>query len=380
VVDSSGKPVDGLLEGTLAFLGAFDECLDTVVLDETLPERLFFRGQYCTAQVAPKWALNDLFHNDSEAHRELASYLPKKAVSSNALRIPGNHVVFRIGLCVPSTCSREDIEKIVKYTVKQIDMKAEVTECLQRDGGKRLTPIQITVMYFTCLVFATMGPPIPGLPTALRDRRHAGIGGVLLESLLCFSAHTNARKLLMPEDKAGSLGALHGIRFLSMTWIIFGHTYFFIEHVQPFRGLFNGHGMYSENFFFSGIINFTLAVDSFFLISGLLVVYTNWKELKESKGRLNVFRFFFNKYWRMAPPLLLSLGLLFLMPVLGDGPFWTDIMGTEIELCERAWWSNLLFINNFWQSKEMCLVATWYLACNFQFFILSVFIIIPLYK
>lgn len=55
----------------------------------------------------------------------------------------------------------------------------------------------------------------------------------------------------------------------------------------------------------------------------------------------------------MAPPLLLSLGLLFLMPVLGDGPFWTDIMGTEIELCERAWWSNLLFINNFWQSKEM---------------------------
>ncbi|CAN8019989.1 unnamed protein product, partial [Ixodes persulcatus] len=82
----------------------------------------------------------------------------------------------------------------------------------------------------------------------------------------------------------------------------------------------------------------------------------------------------------MAPPLLLSLGLLFLMPVLGDGPFWTDIMGTEIQLCERAWWSNLLFINNFWQSKEMCLVATWYLACNFQFFIISVFIIIPLYK
>lgn len=63
----------------------------------------------------------------------------------------------------------------------------------------------------------------------------SGGAGVLLESLLCFSAHTNARKLLMPEDKAGSLGALHGIRFLSMTWIIFGHTYFFIEHVQPFR-------------------------------------------------------------------------------------------------------------------------------------------------
>ncbi|KAK8776754.1 hypothetical protein V5799_029903, partial [Amblyomma americanum] len=113
---------------------------------------------------------------------------------------------------------------------------------------------------------------------------------------------------------------------------------------------------------------------------GLLVVYTNWKELTESNGRLNVIRFLFNKYWRMVPPLLLSLGLLFLMPVLGDGPFWNDIMGTEIRLCEKSWWSNLLLINNFWESKQMCLVATWYLACNFQFFVLSVFILIPLYN
>ncbi|XP_064458912.1 O-acyltransferase like protein-like [Ornithodoros turicata] len=82
----------------------------------------------------------------------------------------------------------------------------------------------------------------------------------------------------------------------------------------------------------------------------------------------------------MTPPLVLALGLLFLMPALGDGPFWSDIMGTEIELCEKSWWSNLLYINNFWPSKDMCLVATWYLACNFQFFVVSVFILILLYN
>ncbi|KAH7982137.1 hypothetical protein HPB52_003276 [Rhipicephalus sanguineus] len=295
LVDATGKPADGLLEGTMAFVGAFDECLDTVVWDEHDSSRLVFRGRYCTAQVAPKFTLRDLFHNESQAHNELATYLPKKAEG---------------------------------------DYDLEEAAWLSRP----------------------------------------------LEALLCFSAYSNARKLFAPEDKPDSLRALHGIRFLSMTWIIFGHSYFFIEHVQPFRGLFNGHEMYSDNFFFSGVINFTLAVDSFFFISGLLVVYTNWKELTESNGRLNVIRFLFNKYWRMMPPLLLSLGLLFLMPVLGDGPFWNDIMGTEIRLCEKSWWSNLLLINNFWDSKEMCLVATWYLACNFQFFVLSIFILIPLYN
>ncbi|CAN8019988.1 unnamed protein product, partial [Ixodes persulcatus] len=219
VVDSSGKPVDGLLEGTLAFLGAFDECLDTVVLDETLPERLFFRGQYCTAQVAPKWALSDLFHNDSEAHRELASYLPKKAVSSNALRIPGNHVVFRIGLCVPSTCSREDIEKIVKYS-EHVQNTVNAIQAWFRHFIFSYVPYISRVLLLVFLSLTVIGSSVD---VFLKERQ------VQEKSLLCFSAHTNARKLLMPEDKAGSLGALHGIRFLSMTWIIFGHTYFFIE-------------------------------------------------------------------------------------------------------------------------------------------------------
>ncbi|XP_065290549.1 nose resistant to fluoxetine protein 6-like isoform X1 [Dermacentor albipictus] len=383
LVDATGKPADGLLEGTLAFLGAFDECLDTVVWDEHDSSRLLFQGRYCTAQVAPKFTLRDLFHNESQAHKELATYLPKKAMLKNALRIPGNHVIFRVGLCVPSTCSKDDIERMVKYTVKHMDMKAEVTECLQKEK-KPLSVIQITVI---TLLAAFLSLTIIGTVTdiTLKERRHPKAPasekhGRSLEALLCFSAYSNARKLFAPEDKPDSLRALHGIRFLSMTWIIFGHSYFFIEHVQPFRGLFNGHEMYSENFFFSGIINFTLAVDSFFFISGLLVVYTNWKELTESNGRLNVIRFLFNKYWRMMPPLLLSLGLLFLMPVLGDGPFWNDIMGTEIRLCEQSWWSNLLLVNNFWESKKMCLVATWYLACNFQFFIISIFILIPLYN
>ncbi|KAL1440574.1 hypothetical protein MTO96_001130 [Rhipicephalus appendiculatus] len=365
LVDATGKPADGLLEGTMAFVGAFDECLDTVVWDEQDSSRLLFRGRYCTAQVAPKFTLRDLFHNESQAHKELATYLPKKAMLKNALRIPGNHVIFRVGLCVPSTCSKDDIERMVKYTVKHMDMKAEVTECLQREKNTPLSVIQITVI---TLLAAFLSLTIIGTVTdiTIKERRHPKAPasekhGRPLEALLCFSAYTNARKLFAPQRTSRTL-LLHRARAALPRAVqrprdVLGQFLLLWRHqFHAGRRLVLFHQRFARR------------------------LHQLERELTESNGRLNVIRFLFNKYWRMMPPLLLSLGLLFLMPVLGDGPFWNDIMGTEIRLCEKSWWSNILLINNFWDSKEMCLVATWYLACNFQFFVLSIFILIPLYN
>ena len=42
---------------------------------------------------------------------------------------------------------------------------------------------------------------------------------------LCFSLYTNAKKLLSTDQAPGSLTAVHGIRFLSMSWVVMGHTY-----------------------------------------------------------------------------------------------------------------------------------------------------------
>ena len=42
------------------------------------------------------------------------------------------------------------------------------------------------------------------------------------------SVYTNACKLLSTRRNAASLDALHGLRFFSMTWVLLGHTYFFL--------------------------------------------------------------------------------------------------------------------------------------------------------
>ena len=45
--------------------------------------------------------------------------------------------------------------------------------------------------------------------------------------LLSFPIYTNAKKILNTNQPAGTLTAVNGIRFVSMTWVILGHTYAF---------------------------------------------------------------------------------------------------------------------------------------------------------
>ena len=42
--------------------------------------------------------------------------------------------------------------------------------------------------------------------------------------LLALSIYTNGKKLLATQRTPGSLDCVQGIRFLSMTWVILGHT------------------------------------------------------------------------------------------------------------------------------------------------------------
>ena len=56
----------------------------------------------------------------------------------------------------------------------------------------------------------------------------------------------------------------------------------------------------------------------------------------------------------------------------GDGYLrYTDII--EDDGCYRYWWTNLLFINNLfpWFMADTCLGWVWYLANDFQFFLIS---------
>jgi len=87
------------------------------------------------------------------------------------------------------------------------------------------------------------------------------------------------------------------------------------------------------------------------------------------------------RYVRLTPALaLVILFTVGIYKVLGNNttPRWQPYENL-VEGCEKAWWANLLYVNNLY-TKYMCLGWTWYLANDFQFYAMSPPIIYSMYK
>ena len=210
----------------------------------------------------------------------------------------------------------------------------------------------------------------------------------VMKFLLCFSFISNTRKLLSTRTAKGPLACLNGLRVISMWWVIQGHTY-------SFATLNLGNVIYAEStlvkrFTFQAIVNGSFSVDTFFFLSGLLVAYLALREIRE-KGKLNWIYYFLHRYWRLTP-LYAFVMLIFmsLFMYLITGPFqWlaTDpkhgILYEASHGCRDYWWSNLLYINNFYPNYGYdtgCMGWTWYLANDMQFYMVIGPVLIILFK
>ncbi|CAN7993534.1 unnamed protein product, partial [Ixodes hexagonus] len=100
VVDSSGKLPNGLMSGTAASLGHFDQCLDIEVGDA-------FRGQFCNLEL---W-LRDLPRPSVRAEDIIAdkeSVLAFFYENGYWLKL----FPMRMGICIPSACSADDLQRM----------------------------------------------------------------------------------------------------------------------------------------------------------------------------------------------------------------------------------------------------------------------------
>jgi len=92
------------------------------------------------------------------------------------------------------------------------------------------------------------------------------------------------------------------------------------------------------------------------------------------KGKDNYLLLYFHRYYRLVFPILFITFIgLFLIKYLGDGPYYRRNWEFLVEPCKTKWWTNLLFINNIypWENLQECLPWVWYLANDFQFFIVT---------
>lgn len=62
-----------------------------------------------------------------------------------------------------------------------------------------------------------------------------------------------------------------------------------------------------------------------------------------------------------------------------SGPL-RPIMLNVQDVCEKYWWTTLLYVQNYVNPMDQCIGPTWYLSVDMQLFILSPLIIYPLWR
>ncbi|XP_076437040.1 nose resistant to fluoxetine protein 6-like [Babylonia areolata] len=205
-------------------------------------------------------------------------------------------------------------------------------------------------------------------------------GSVISQALLAFSLPRNTERILGVRDVRDSVTCLHGIRVLSMVWLIVGNS---VLYMATYFENALGAAEVLETMLGQVVIHSTLAVDSFLLISGCLTAVVFLREVGEEAGvRVkNVVTYFVHRYVRLTPAYAVTImALTCLLPYMSDGPSWTQDTRDYYLPCQTRWWTNLLYVNNFHPSlQEQCMPWGWYLAVDLQFhWLVAPFIIIPL--
>lgn len=368
-IDSWAKLPPRILLGNLKWLGAFDEC-------KSIPN-----AKYCLTGIK-------LFNMDL---------------------LQGMY-----GSCIPNKCTFEDSFKIMKSLDKPLSGMFQFTfplmceKPLEYSTGYYCTIVLCSILLVLCAVgtvFALIRSPFR--QSTRRDKEGVALtkyesnGETITENseeedekavtktqpanfltgfLSCFDLIKNTRTVLSTDVPNGAISSINGIRAISMMWIILGHTYYY-GSLNVFDNM-GSTALIFNRYSFLPIGNAYVSVDTFFLLSGLLVAYLALRRMDKAKGlmKINLPMFYLHRFIRLTPPYMFVI-LLWnnIFPMMVTGPLSGFVRLKEFkEPCRKYWWTNLLYINNFYPKKmsEECLGWSWYLANDMQFYVAAPFILL----
>lgn len=170
---------------------------------------------------------------------------------------------------------------------------------------------------------------------------------------------------LFASAAPSTIHCVHGIRFLSMAWVMFGHKFYYSTFLAPPPAM-----AASKMPWTSGVLlNTYLSVDTFLLISALLSARAIARA-----GTLNVPLFYALRCARIWPPLAAVVFFTTCASaVVGSGPLWWPLVVSEAGFCQKRWWTALIFLNNYIDNGNSVILILWCVQCVVAFFGMIIF-------
>ncbi|KAK8771888.1 hypothetical protein V5799_024866 [Amblyomma americanum] len=363
--DSTAKYPNGMLQASTADLGAYDECIETVVRDEEGVEKV--RGQYCNVHVSlgeERSLIGELLPAMLYSHeraQNFTAYITDE-------RLPG----LRLGVCFINSCNEQDLTNIGRTlagTVAKIVVKNCVTNVDEGINTSQAWIIAFLTLLASTIVAATVFEHL----TEDWDKKRKN--AIAYKCTVAFSALSNSR-LIMSVNKdqnseTYSYRFMHGIRFLSIFWICLGHSYGTItENITRLVNALHYFERWETLIVTAGY----LAVDSFFFFSGFLLYYTLSKQ-KQNRILVAVVAMI-RRFIRATFPMFFMIMCIYLMPLIASGPNSKEFYNKFYTEMRNHWWDLLFQLRNWRADQEVSTMPhLWYLSADYQFFLVGVVVI-----
>ncbi|XP_018404669.1 PREDICTED: nose resistant to fluoxetine protein 6 [Cyphomyrmex costatus] len=401
-LDSSGNLKSGFLYGNNFWLGSRSQCFD-----------IMNRAPF---EFAKRHILNNTRYRDPQKEfppfelNYFVAYLRHN--STLQYHINGlEEDLITLGLCLPASCSMNNISFILEGIFRDrvllindlysMDLSLMQVKTVKDDyqwllsGAVPLTCI-VLVLTFIMMISGTIydifiyqkylkakSKTVVQVKNAVEEMEMTDSSSPYEKSrignvLMCFSIYTNTKTIFNTKMNTESISVIHGIRFLTMFWIIMSHSiYYAIEFFDNKAWLLR----FSEGIPMQMISNASVSVDTYFFLSGFLLVYMYLKnKIKEERikpihygKQLNeFFLIIIKRFIRLTPSYIMMIGIVQLNAAWYDktSQFYMQ-MDKPHETCAKYWWRNILYINNFFKHETLCLTWSWYLSNDMQFFIIG---------
>ncbi|KAJ8712635.1 hypothetical protein PYW08_007939 [Mythimna loreyi] len=290
-----------------------------------------------------------------------------------------NHTLLHRGLCLSTSCSHiRDSSPRARFarcvnnlTRSRYGLEANLTQltyCKAGAGGRAVDDWDLAFTGVAALIVAANV-----LGTAYDLLRK---DGKPIKYLVAWSLVANWRRLTADhsdgDPRLSALKPVQGMKAITLLLVMMAHSVLAYHLTYIYNPQFFEKG--SHHILATYMQNGTSIVQTFIMASSFLLAYNLLLHVADNpKKQLSIKMLpqcLMHRIARITPLYLFVLGLATTWWAhAGEGPMWAPMVEADSDRCRRKWWTQALYVNNFVEPDNKCLIHTWFLAVDMQLYV-----------